>query len=156
MPPPSVRIESVEAQPLAAAFERVPIGKIAGRFKDNLDKVYAFLATHPNLKKPGAHNVFLYRRETGESDGKVGVEFCVQIAQAFHAEGDVFSSWTPPGRIATAVHIGPYNRMGEAHEAIHRWCRSNGQTLAGIDWEIYGDWNDDPAKLETKVCYLLK
>ena len=30
-------------------------------------------------------------------------------------------------------------------------CRS----LAGTSWEIYGDWNDDPTKLETLVVYLL-
>jgi hypothetical protein len=28
--------------------------------------------------------------------------------------------------------------------------------LAGVDWEVYGDWNDDEAKLETHVYYLLR
>src|SRR6266496_3531335 len=30
-----------------------------------------------------------------------------------------------------------------------------GRTLAGTLWEIYGDWSDDPSKVETTVCYLL-
>lgn len=27
--------------------------------------------------------------------------------------------------------------------------------LAGINWEIYGDWNEDESKLETEIFYLL-
>jgi effector-binding domain-containing protein len=153
---PKVTVEEVEVQPLAAALERVPLGKIGERFKANLDKVYAWLAEHPELRKPGGHNVFLYRRETGQSDGRIGVEFCVQVTRGFSDVGEVFCSWTPPGRIATATHVGPYATLGEAHQAIQQWAKSTGLALAGVDWEIYGDWNDDPAKLETKVCYLLK
>jgi hypothetical protein len=27
--------------------------------------------------------------------------------------------------------------------------------LAGRSWEIYGDWSDDPSRLETTAAYLL-
>jgi hypothetical protein len=27
---------------------------------------------------------------------------------------------------------------------------------AGASWEIYGDWSDEPSKLETTLVYLLK
>jgi hypothetical protein len=27
--------------------------------------------------------------------------------------------------------------------------------MTGVDWEIYGHWDDDPAKLRTDVFYLL-
>jgi hypothetical protein len=29
------------------------------------------------------------------------------------------------------------------------------ENRAGASWEIYGDWNDDPALLETTIKYLL-
>jgi hypothetical protein len=45
--------------------------------------------------------------------------------------------------------------LAEAHRTIHEWSRENGRALAGTSWEIYGDWNEDPAKLETLVMYLL-
>jgi hypothetical protein len=45
--------------------------------------------------------------------------------------------------------------MGETHEAIQSWVCANHKTLAGKSWEIYGDWTDDPAKLETQIEYLL-
>jgi hypothetical protein len=30
------------------------------------------------------------------------------------------------------------------------------RALAPPSWEIYGDWTDDPSKLETTVVYLLR
>jgi effector-binding domain-containing protein len=63
---------------------------------------------------------------------------------------------TQAGRVATPLHVGPYDRLSEAHVAIQKWCAENGYVPAGVDWDVYGDWNDDPAKLETRVFYLLR
>jgi len=54
------------------------------------------------------------------------------------------------------VHVGAYDRLKEAHDAIHAWRKANNRVFAGKSWEIYGDWSDDPSKLETTVRYLLK
>jgi effector-binding domain-containing protein len=61
----------------------------------------------------------------------------------------------PAGEVATAVHRGPYDRLGDTHQAIHDWCAGHERTLAGPRWEVYGDWHEDPAQLETEVYYLL-
>jgi hypothetical protein len=151
-----VSVETAEARVIAAVYERVPPGRVGVRVKPNLDKVYAFLAEHPEVKKPGAHNILFYRRDIGASDGLIGIEFGVEVSHPFEGDGPVFATWVPPGRIATVTHVGPYDRLGEAHETIHQWRRMTAFEFADADWEIYGDWNDDPAKLETKVCYLLK
>ena len=62
---------------------------------------------------------------------------------------------TPAGTVATTVHMGPYDQMKPAHEAIHQWARENGRKLAGPSWEVYGHWSDDPAQLRTDIFYLL-
>jgi effector-binding domain-containing protein len=153
---PVVAIETVTEQPLAAVLERVRQRDIGSRVRPNLDTVYAFLREREDLRFPGAHNVLLYRhKDDPRTDGTMHVEYAVQVRRAFERTGDVFASATPAGHIATATHVGPYERLGESHDAVQRWCRTNRHTLAGVDWELYGDWNDDPAKLETKVCYLL-
>lgn len=61
----------------------------------------------------------------------------------------------PGGAVATTVYMGPYDQMKPAHEAIHRWVRENGRKIAGPSWEVYGHWNEDPAKLRTDIYYLL-
>jgi len=45
--------------------------------------------------------------------------------------------------------------MRETHDAIRCWALENHMSLAGKSWEIYGDWTADPAKLETRIEYLL-
>jgi effector-binding domain-containing protein len=62
---------------------------------------------------------------------------------------------TPSGKVATALHVGPYERLGDAHKAIHAWAAANKISFAGKSWEIYGDWTEDVAKLETRIEYLL-
>jgi hypothetical protein len=57
--------------------------------------------------------------------------------------------------VATTVHVGPYDRLGDARNAIHAWCAANNRKIAQVSWEISGDWNDDPALLETTIKYLL-
>jgi effector-binding domain-containing protein len=151
-----IALETVTEQPLAVVLERVWQRDIGARVRPNLDKVYGFLKEHQHLRFPGAHNVLLYRhKDDPRTDGKMHVEYAVQVRQAFERTGDVFASATPAGHIATATHIGPYARLGESHDAVQRWCRANHHALAGLEWEIYGDWTDDPERLETKVCYLL-
>ena len=46
------------------------------------------------------------------------------------------------------VHRGPYAKLGAAHEALKQWCASNGRSIGTHSLEIYGDWCDDPDKLE--------
>jgi effector-binding domain-containing protein len=86
----------------------------------------------------------------------MNADFGVEVTREFAASGEVRPVRTPGGEAAVVRHLGPYDRLSEAHRAIHAWARESGRALARTSWEIYGDWNDDPAKLETLVMYLLR
>ena len=66
----------------------------------------------------------------------------------------------PAGTVAATTHFGPYNRLGEAHQAVIDWCNSHGHELIRPCWEPYphwiDEWNHDPGKIRTDVFYLLK
>jgi effector-binding domain-containing protein len=83
------------------------------------------------------------------------VDFGVEVIRAFDREGEVAPAEAPAGEVATAVHVGPYDQLRRTHDAIHAWRAATGRNFAGTSWEIYGDWSDDPSKLQTTVCYLL-
>jgi effector-binding domain-containing protein len=83
------------------------------------------------------------------------VDFGVEVTRSFEACGEVYATETPAGRAATAVHVGPYDGLKETHDAIHAWAAAQHERFAGKSWEIYGDWSDDPSRLETTVAYLL-
>ncbi len=153
----AVEIENVREQCIAAVRARVKIGEISHHFGPHLDKVYAFLRERSELRFAGAHNVFLYRgTDEPRRGGHIAVEFAVQVSRTFDDAGDIFCTATPAGRIATLTHVGPYHLLQRTHLAIQKWCSEKGHALALVDWEIYGDWVEDPARLETKVCYLLR
>jgi effector-binding domain-containing protein len=92
-------------------------------------------------------------------DDSIRLEVGVELAGPFAEQGEVVRSATPAGTVASATHLGPYGRLGAAHDAVHQWCRANGYALAGPRWEIYGhwqrEWEADPSQIRTDVYYLL-
>ena len=83
------------------------------------------------------------------------MEFGVEVVCRFEPSGEVLPAETPAGRVASALHTGPYENLGQTHSAIQAWADANSMNFACKSWEIYGDWNEDPAKLETRIEYLL-
>jgi hypothetical protein len=150
----SVSVEVVSPRILAAVNRRAAIAEIGAAWRPALDQVWAFLRTQPGLRTDG-HNIFVYRHPDRRSD-PMDVEFGVEVVREFAPSGQVRPVRTPAGTVATATHIGPYDGLGRAHDAIHAWAAANHRAFAGTSWEIYGDWNDDPAELETTVMYLLR
>jgi len=58
------------------------------------------------------------------------------------------------GRLCIGAH--PHHQLGGAHDAVQVWCRANNHPITGLSWEVYGDWEEDPQKLQTEVFYLLR
>ena len=145
--------ETVTARPIAAVRRQVRASDISSAWRPALDQVWAFLRRHEGLRTEG-HNVFVYHHPVWPGE-PMNVEFGVEVIGAFEGDGEVVFTRTPAGEIATTLHVGPYDRLGEAHHAIDAWRAANGRGLGGASWEIYGDPTDDPSKLEVQVVYLL-
>jgi len=101
----------------------------------------------------GGRNVALYREA-----GAV-VEAGVELLTPFSAAGNIVLSELPAGSAASTQHYGPYSELGDAHEAVQRWCKTNGHAFGSVCWEIYGhwqeQWNDNPSQIRTDVFYEL-
>jgi effector-binding domain-containing protein len=146
-----VAIETVAAQPIAAARQRTTFAAISREIGALLDGPWAFVRARPGLWTVG-HNVAIYWDTANGGSIEVGI----QVTRPFEDDADVICSATPGGRVARTAHYGPYSQLGAAHEAVMAWCRQHGHQTMLPCWEIYGDWEDDPAKLRTDVLYLLK
>lgn len=148
-----ISIRVVTARRLAGVRRHIRLDQIASAWRPALDQVWAFLKQHPGLRTDG-HNVFLYHHPANRQS-PMDIDFGVEVTRPFERAGEVFLTGTPAGKVASALHIGPYERLGETHDAIHTWASANKSAFAGKSWEIYGDWMEDPSKLETRVEYLL-
>jgi len=147
-----ILVENAQAELVAAVRAKAPIAGIAQAWKPALDRVWTFLKANPELQ-PG-HNLFLYHHPERRGEA-MNIDFGVQVAVPFEQADGVRCVQTPAGEVASTVHAGPYDRLGDAHDAIHAWCAANNRKIAQASWEIYGDWNNDPSQLETTIKYLL-
>jgi len=150
----TVSVQQVQPRKLAAVRRQVAIGEVGTAWGAALDQVWKFLRTQPGLRTDG-HNIFLYHHPAARNL-PMNVDFGVEVTRGFDASGEVYPTETPAGEAAAALHVGGYDRLHEAHDAIHAWAQAHNRTFAGQSWEIYGDWSDDASKLETTVIYLLK
>jgi len=88
------------------------------------------------------------------------VEIGAEVETEFPGHGEVVGSTLPGGEVAATTHFGPYNRLGDAHQAVQDWCTANKRTPVEPCWELYGhwldEWNKDPSKIRTDVYYLIR
>jgi len=149
-----VRLERLASRPLAVVRRRVSPKELARFVPEACGLVWGAIRAR-NRTDAGRH-VAVYL------DDQINLEVGVELDAPFEADGDgeVVSSATPAGLVATTTHFGPYGLLDEAHQAVCRWISENGYEPAGPSWEIYGHWtaecNSDPSKIRTDVGYLLK
>lgn len=82
------------------------------------------------------------------------VEAGFPVSAAIETDGDVRPSQLPGGPSAVTVHVGPYEQMAPAYDALASWVSSHGGELAGDPWEVY--FSDpasepDPATWRTEI-----
>jgi effector-binding domain-containing protein len=150
---PTVQVETVTPRILAAVRRKATSSEIHRVWGPALDLVWAFLAATPGLRSDG-HNIFLYHHPARRG-APMDIDFGVEVTRTFDPAGEVVTTKTPSGEVAIAVHVGPYDRLRETHDAIHAWAAAQGRDFAGTSWEVYGDWTDDTSQLQTTVAYLL-
>jgi GyrI-like small molecule binding domain len=146
-----IRLEQLDTRPLAVVRRRASSQELSKVVPDACGTVWGVVRSQ-QVTGAGRH-VAVYL------DDRINLEVGVELDAPFAGCGEVFSSATPAGPVATTTHFGPYGRLHEAHAAIRLWCGKNGHALAGPNWEVYGhwmdEWNSDPSKICTDVYYLL-
>jgi effector-binding domain-containing protein len=146
--PPEVILAHADAIPLAVVRRRARPAELATVVPQACGIVWDFLRSHA---VEAGRNVALYL------NANIDLEVGVEVLGAFDEQGEVVHSSTPAGAVVSAVHYGPYQRLGNAHDAIHAWCAARGYRLTGLRWEIYGhwlpEWNADPSGIRTDVFY---
>ena len=147
--PYEVRTEPAAPRTLAAVRAVTVPARLSTDIIRLLDQVW------PLLREQGVrtgHNVVIYRPG---ADGELVIDAGVEVPDGFTAGGDVRPVDTPVGEVAATTHYGDYADLSAAYGALERWCAVSGRHPAGTNWEVYGDWDDDPARRRTDVYFLL-
>src|SRR5205809_613692 len=129
--PLSVRLSNADSIPLAVVRRRARPSELSTVVPASCGVVWSFVRTQ--ALQAGRH-VAVYL------NGNVDLEVGVEVAGVFREEGEIARSSTPAGLVASAIHLGPYQKLGATHSAIRAWCAAHGHQLTGLNWEIYGHW----------------
>jgi effector-binding domain-containing protein len=85
------------------------------------------------------------------------LEIGFPFAQHLRGEGEVLAGEFPAGKVAECLHVGPYDQLGAAYEALQQWMTANGHTPSGVAYEFYlNDPQSTPAvELQTDAMFPL-
>jgi effector-binding domain-containing protein len=148
----SVEVATLRAQPAVAVRSVVPMSDLDVRelFGAALGRLFPYLGEH-GLAPAGAP----YARYAEFGPERADVEIGVPLA----ADGALGLTVLPGGEVATYLHVGPYPDHVQAYQAIESWLAESGRSAGGAPWEVYevgpDKVDDDPARLETLVCWPL-
>jgi effector-binding domain-containing protein len=93
------------------------------------------------------------------SPEKVELEGGIAVQSPIRPFGEVQDIELPGGEVVTTWHIGPYEKLGGAWDALRAWLAEQGREPAGPGWEVY--WTDpgevsDPNDLRTQIIWPLR
>lgn len=69
----------------------------------------------------------------------IDLEAGIPVVGAFPETEDIRARTLPGGEAAHTVHVGSYEALPEALEAVGAWLTAQGRTAAGPFWEVYVD-----------------
>lgn len=128
-----IRLESTQEQAVAVVTETVPVAGI-GRFVGEAFSL-VMQALQAQHTFPVGPPFARYRMLDGSFEVSAGFPVPVPVA----ASGRVVAASLPGGAAATTTHVGSYDTVAQAYDAVMAWLPTQGQVVAGDPWETYLD-----------------
>jgi effector-binding domain-containing protein len=84
-----------------------------------------------------APNGFPFARYHSTTTGLIAVEAGFPLPTRVLTDGLVQASSLPAGPVAVTMYVGPYDRIGTAHDLVRDWLRRRGASPDTEGWEVY-------------------
>jgi effector-binding domain-containing protein len=141
----------LQAQPAAVVRGKATVDEMPAFMQHAFAAVYTYVQTAgvPPTGPPFAR----FRPLDGE-DGEFEVEVGCPVVRPVDGAGEVEPLTLPGGSAAMVWHVGQYDGMTPAYDALVSWLAARGATPTGLAWEIY--YSDpaeqpDPATWRTQI-----
>lgn len=148
---PTISLQTIEPQPILAITRRVALSDLPTALGECLPAVFTHCQRN-GIAMAGPP----FSRYSEMGVGAVTVQAGIPVAAAAASEDNILADTLPGGRVVTAVHIGPYDKLPMTHAAMERWLGEQGLRAAGSPWESYlTDPGEvpDPSQWQTLVFY---
>ena len=145
-------IVETKDQPVLSIRTRTRVQDLPPLIGQAYGKIMARMA---ELAVEAAGNPFVayYNLDMENLDVELGFPVDVKLK----GEGDVQPGLIPGGWKATTMHVGPYEQLSVAYEALNAFVKSQGKEPTGIAYEYYLDGPEVPMdKVRTIIVFPLK
>ena len=122
----------VEPRTIVSIRDRFPSDRMPGFISTAIPKILGRLRV---LGVDPAGPPFVIYHEFG-SQG-IDAEVSVPVAPPIKATGSIKSRVLPAMTVARTLHVGPYERLGDAYAALTDWIKGHGFEVAGPVEERY-------------------
>lgn len=145
-------LERMAERPYVGIRRRVRPEGIGAALAEILPATAAFLRQRGQAPAGPPACLYLGHDEARGEMELLGGFFLVEPLAAPGGEVEVGS--LPAGLVARTLHVGPYDRLGPAHEALRTGLRGQGHEAAFPCWDLF--WTDpgevrDPAAWITEI-----
>jgi len=116
-------------------------------------RIAAYLAGSGEIPA-GAPFTAYYNMDMQDLDVEIGFP----VSKPLAGKDDIRASEIPGGKLAFALHTGPYSECGPAYEALTQFVKEHGFEATGVAYEFYlNDPQETPqAQLQTQIVFPLK
>ncbi len=85
------------------------------------------------------------------------IEVGFPVAREIAGKGEFQASEFPGGRLASVIHIGPYEQLSLAYDALALWVKEQGYEPTGVSFELYySEPETPPHEIRTEILFPLK
>ena len=148
-----VGLRKIERSPVLFVHKEAPVAGIGPALGE------AYGAIWPYVQRVGVEPAGPpYARYLSVKPEHAVFEAGVPVSRAVPGEGEISAGELPGGDVAVTTHIGPFDQMQPAYEAIGAWMREHGRADGGPPWEVYMTdpaEEPDPAKWRTDIVWPL-
>ena len=146
---PEYQVVDREAQPVASIRVKCKPSEISATLAEVYPEILAHLSSS-GVKMAGVP----FSRYHDMGNDEIDLEAGIPVANPIAEKGRVKNGELPAGKAVMTWHVGPYERLAEAHQSLRAYVDANHLKTRGGPWEVY--WTDpgmvpDPSKWRTQL-----
>lgn len=146
-----IEIKELADQPVLGVRFKTDMSNIS----ENLGKAYGSLFAYLGKmgEFPAGPPFCLYHDEEYKEED-TDLEACVPTAKLLPGEGDVKGYELSGARVASTLHMGSYEQIGDAYQELMPWISDQGYRPASPCREVYlvgPDTSENPAEYRTEI-----
>jgi effector-binding domain-containing protein len=151
-----VKVRETVAQPIVSIRTTIPMAEMPEFFGRAYGEMFSLLG-ELGIRPAGVPFTMYHDQEFTVE--RVDMEVVVPISEPAHDRGRVKAGTLPGGRVAYALHQGPFDEIAGAYRALADWVQSHGHELAGPPRECYlvsPNETRNPAEYRTEIVWPIK